>query len=174
MREADSLAELIMGIDTSLRSTGVAVIAKRGNSLSAIDFDVFKNSPSTSISNCLLNLHQKITRWIKYFSPDAVAIEDVFFCKNFKTAFVLGEARGAVITSCAISSVPVFEYSPRKVKQAVAGSGSADKLQVKKMVKHLLVINDDIPEDAADAMAIALCHVNSICLNKLLNVAKPI
>ncbi len=169
-----SPSERIMGIDTSLRSTGLAIITKKGNSFALADFDVIKNSSQASLSQCLLKLHNKVGEWLENFSPDAVAIEDVFYCKNFKTAFVLGEARGAVITICAMYDVPIFEYSPRKVKQAVVGSGSADKSQIIKMVKHILHLDADVPEDAADAMAIALCHANSISLNRLLKTVKPI
>jgi len=87
-----------------------------------------------------------------------VAIEGVFFCKNPKTAVILGEARGAVIAACTIAGLPMHEYAPRRVKQAVVGFGAAGKDQVRNMVARILNVPDDIPEDASDALAIAICH----------------
>lgn len=94
--------------------------------------------------------------------PDAVALEGGFFCKNVKTAVILGEARGVVIAACAGAGVPVYEYSPRRVKQAVVGFGNAGKEQVQKMVMAILRLDEKPHEDAADALAIALCHLHTV------------
>jgi len=94
--------------------------------------------------------------------PSAVAIEGVFFCKNVKTVLMLGEARGAVITACVAQGVPVYEYAPRLVKRAVVGFGGAEKEQVAKMVMTLLALREQPQEDAADALAIAICHLHNL------------
>lgn len=93
--------------------------------------------------------------------PDAAAIEGVFFCKNIKTVLMLGEARGVVIAACAVRGIPVYEYAPRRVKQAVVGIGSAEKAQVAKMVMTLLALREEPQEDAADALAVAICHLHN-------------
>ena len=93
--------------------------------------------------------------------PDAAAIEGGFFFKNAKTAMILGEVRGVVIAACAAAGVPVFEYSPRLVKQALTGFGGAQKDQVSKMVMAILGLKEKPQEDAADALAIAICHVHN-------------
>ena len=99
---------------------------------------------------------------INRLEPRAVAIEGVFFARNVKTSVVLGEARGAVIAAAAGAGLPVYEYQPRRVKQAVAAYGAAGKEQVRRMVMTLLNLEHEPPEDAADALAIAFCHLNTM------------
>lgn len=94
-------------------------------------------------------------------SPEEVAIEGAFFCKNIKTAMVLGEARGVAIATCAEAGLPIYEYAPRRVKQAVTGVGGAEKLQVMKMVMRLLGLADEVQQDAADALALAICRLQN-------------
>ena len=93
--------------------------------------------------------------------PEAAAIEGIFFCKNIKTVMMLGEARGVVIAACAVKGVPVYEYAPRRVKQAVVGFGGAEKGQVARMVMSLLALREEPQEDAADALALAICHLHN-------------
>lgn len=148
----------ILGIDTSLRSTGVAVIQSDGIRHQAITYGRIHAPANWPRSQCLVQLRDELEKIIREEKPDTVAIEGIFFCKNVKTAFILGEARGAVICTCASAGLPIFEYAPRKVKQGVVGRGAADKSQVATMVKNLFGLNEIPQNDAADALAIAYCH----------------
>lgn len=151
----------VLGIDTSLRSTGVGVVEAVGNRMSAVEFAVLKMPARAPHSACLRGLFERLGELIERAQPSAVAIEGAFFFKNAATAMVLGEARGTAIAACALKSVPVYEYAPRRVKQAVVGFGAADKSQVQKMVASLLGLREPPPEDASDAMALAICHLHS-------------
>ena len=113
------------------------------------------------LSACLLNLHKGIVDLIVRTQPGAVAIEGVFFSRNVKTSVTLGEARGVVIAACAAAGMPVYEYSPRRVKQALVGFGAAEKDQVRKMVMSILNLSESPVEDAGDALALAICHLHS-------------
>lgn len=148
----------ILGIDTSLRSTGYAVVESGGGRLRAVASGAIRSPARASHSTILLNLQRKIAELISSSAPDEAAIEGVFFCKNVKTAVTLGEARGAVLTACAASDLAVYEYPSRKVKQAVVGNGAAEKHQVRMMVMAILGLSSEPQEDAGDAMAIAICH----------------
>lgn len=151
-----------MGMDMSLRSSGLAVIESSGSALKAVEYRLVKNSPARLISQCLLHIFRDVADILGRCRPDAAAIEGVFFCKNFKTAVALGQARGAAIAACAAAGVPVYEYAPRRVKQAVVGCGAAGKEQVKKMAMLILNLKDEPGGDAADALAIAICHAHNI------------
>ena len=152
----------ILGIDTSLRSSGIGIVEMTGNRLSAVDYETVKVSSKASLSECLRSLHNAIDAAIERTHPDAAAIEGVFYCKNFKTAFVLGEARGVAIHACACRKLEVYEYAPRKVKQAIVGFGGASKKQIQEMITRLLALESAPREDEADALAIAICHLHSI------------
>jgi crossover junction endodeoxyribonuclease RuvC len=110
-------------------------------------------------SACLLAIQEGITDAIRKTQPQEIAIEGAFYCRNIRTAMTLGEARGAAIAACAAQGVPVFEYAPRRVKMAVVGVGSAEKEQVMKMVARLLGMDPEIQSDAADALALAITHM---------------
>ncbi|MBI3986077.1 MAG: crossover junction endodeoxyribonuclease RuvC, partial [Lentisphaerae bacterium] len=128
----------ILGVDTSLRSTGVAIVEAQGSRFSVVDYGLVRNAPRLPLSHCLCRLDRALRELIARHEPRAAAIEGIFFCKNVKTAVILGEARGVVIAACAASGLPVFEYSPRKVKESVVGNGAAGKEQVNKMIMTLL------------------------------------
>ena len=151
----------VLGVDTALRTTGVGVVEAAGSRLTAIHFGTLRNPPSRPLSGCLLALQDGIAELVAAHRPDTVAIEGVFFAKNVHTTRVLGEARGAIIAQCARLGLPVFEYEPRRVKQAVVGQGGAVKEQVQRMVMTLLHLPEAPAEDAADALAIALCHLHN-------------
>ena len=105
---------------------------------------------------------------VKKYKPNVLSIEEVFFGKNVKSALLLGHARGVAMLCASNNNMPVFEYSPRKIKQSITGNGNADKSQVKFMViRELDLKNLDFPDDASDALAIALCHNNQIKLDEL-------
>ena len=128
----------------------------------ALAYELIKNPPSRSRSACLAHLHHALSAIIAREKPDALAVEGVFFCKNLKTAVVLGEARGAVLAAAAAAGIPVHEYAPRRVKQAVVGHGNASKEQVRRMIMKLLNLQEEPHTDASDALAIALCHLQTV------------
>ena len=162
----------ILGIDTSLRSTGVGVIDARGSELRAIAYGRIRNKPKEPHSRCLENIFNSITELIEEHGPDCAAIEGAFFAKNAKTAMVLGQARGTAITACAVKGLAITEHSPRKVKSAVVGTGTAQKDQVAKMVMRLLNLTEQPQEDAADALAIAICHYHQLALPEEIRAKK--
>lgn len=151
----------VLGIDTSLRSTGVGVVDSQAGKMLAVEYGRIHNSDHLPLSECLRRIDAGIREIIDRTRPELAAIEDIFFARNARTAMVLGEARGVVIAVCATAGLPVYEYAPRRVKQSVTGVGSADKGQVRKMVMAVLGLTEAPQEDAGDALAIALCHVNS-------------
>mgnify|MGYP001074193532 CR=1 FL=1 len=150
----------VLGVDTSLRSTGVAVIEVDGRRLTKTAYKLVKSSRNLPASQCLHHLYTAIVGIIARQKPDAAAVEGIFYCRNIKTAVSLGEARGAVKAACAAGGVPVYEYTPRFVKQAVTGRGAASKEQVGKMVMLILNLDDMPQEDVSDALAIAICHIH--------------
>lgn len=154
----------ILGIDTSLRSTGVGIIEARGSELRAVAYGRIRNNPKDPHSLCLANIFNSITELIEEHAPDCAAIEGAFFAKNARTAMVLGQARGAAITACAKKGLEITEHSPRKVKQSLVGTGAAQKDQVAGMVVRLLNLSEQPQEDAADALAIAICHYHQLAL----------
>ncbi|MBC8206561.1 MAG: crossover junction endodeoxyribonuclease RuvC [Kiritimatiellales bacterium] len=150
----------ILGVDTSLRSSGVAVIEVTGQKMRALVYGRIQNKPVMTHSACLAEIHRQVDALITEFEPNEAAIEGAFFAKNAKTAMILGQARGSVLACCSLRTLPVYEYSPKSVKQAVVGVGSAQKDQVAKMVMRLLGLTEQPQEDAADALAIAITHAH--------------
>jgi crossover junction endodeoxyribonuclease RuvC len=144
-----------------MRSTGVGVVEAAGNRMCAVEYRVLKMPARAQHSACLKGLFEGLSDILERTRPAAVAIEGAFFFKNAATAMVLGEARGTAIAACTLKAVPVYEYAPRRVKQAVVGFGGADKSQVQKMVASMLGLREPAPEDASDAMALAICHLHS-------------
>lgn len=140
----------------------MGLLATDGVRHQAITYGTIKAPASWARSRCLANLASELKSLIETDKPDVVAIEGIFYSKNVKTAFILGEARGAVITTCATAGLPIHEYAPRKVKQGVVGRGNADKCQVAQMIKSLLGLNEIPQSDAADALAIAFCHATHL------------
>ncbi len=154
----------ILGIDTSLRSTGVGIVEVLGSELRAVAYGRIRNKPKVPHSLCLENIFNSITDLIEEHRPTCAAIEGAFFAKNANTAMILGQARGVAIAACARKGLEIAEHSPRKVKSAVVGTGTAQKDQVAKMVVRLLNLAEQPQEDAADALAIAICHYHQFSL----------
>lgn len=152
-----------------MRSTGYGVVDGVGNSYSGVCWGQIKNPAKRLHSECLAHLYRELQAVITETKPAAVALEGVFFSKNVRTAVILGQARGVVLATCALEGLPVYEYSPRSVKQAVVGNGNAHKEQVIMMVGRLLGINESLSDDAADAIALAICHLHQF---RRPNVAK--
>lgn len=151
---------IILGIDPGSRVTGYGLINAVGNKLEYIHCGCVKTA-SDSQPERLKTIFNELCQVIEEFSPQQAAVEEVFMGKNASSALKLGQARGSAMVACLSHDLPVAEYSARKVKQAVVGAGGADKLQVQHMVKALLAISDKIAEDAADALAVAICHANT-------------
>jgi crossover junction endodeoxyribonuclease RuvC len=150
----------ILGIDPGLATVGYGIVEKNGDILEGIDFGYISTPSDSQISPRLFTIYTNIKLLISRFSPDEMAVEKLFFCKNIRTALQVGEARGAILTAAASNTLPVFEYTPLQVKQAVAGYGRADKKQVQEMVRILLKLPEiPKPDDTADALAVALCHL---------------
>ena len=162
---------IVLGIDTSLRSTGYGVLAVEGNRMRMLDCGNIRNGPKLPLTACLKAIHGKVAALIGEHRPDVVAVEAVIYGKNAGTMLVLGEARGAVLTAAADAGLPVYEYEPRRMKKAICGNGLAEKEQIQRMVKTLLNLSELPQNDAADALGLAICHVHS---NSLLATAKPI
>lgn len=158
----------VLGVDTSLRSSGVAVVETNGNSVKPVEYGTIKVPDNRLVSECLRRIDEGLTDLIGRTRPGAVAVEGAFFCKNARTAMILGQARGAAIAACARAGLPVYEYSPRKVKQALVGYGAASKEQVRRMVMSITGIRAEIEEDAGDALAIAICHLHNRTKHELL------
>ena len=151
---------LILGIDPGSRTTGYGVLEVNGNKFRYIDCGCI-NTGAGELPERLKIIFEGVQQVIDRHQPNEAAIEEVFMGRNAASALKLGQARGAAMTACLSLDLPVSEYSARQVKQAVVGGGSAQKGQVMHMVKALLSISDNIAEDAADALAIAICHANT-------------
>ena len=157
---AASSHERVLAIDPSLRGTGYAVL-ERESALGkprALTWGVVKNPASMLQTGCLLAINQTIRDIVNEYHPTVAAFESVIFVQSYKTAIILGCARGAALLAAAGAGLPVFEYAPKRVKQAVVGRGAADKSQVAFMVRALLGLTETPSPDAADALAVGLTH----------------
>lgn len=148
----------LLSIDPSIRNTGYAVLEQAGRKPAALTWGVISNPAALEQSRCLVAIHNQIRALVEEFQPDACAFEGVIFVQSRLTAIQLGAARGAAILACAQRGLPIYEYAPKRVKQAVVGRGSAQKEQVAFMVRALLELKETPPHDAADALAIGLTH----------------
>lgn len=151
----------VLGIDTSLRGTGLGLVAGRGTAMRALWHATLRIPARVPLSECLLTIRRDVSAALAALSPAAAAIEGIFFCKFAKTALLLGHARGVVVACCAEAGVPVYEYEPRRVKQAVVGYGAAPKEQMQRMMGSMLRLATPPPEDEADALALAVCHLHN-------------
>jgi len=161
------MTKIILGIDPGIADTGYGVIKKEGSRVVCLDFGSVKTKPDDSLPRRLEILHQELTEIIKRYQPDLAAIEQLFFNKNVSTALIVGQARGVALLTLQENRLPVYDFTPSQVKQAVAAYGKASKKQVQKMIK--LILKLDVlpqPDDAADALALALCALNTsiLCL----------
>ena len=157
-----------MGLDPGLIQTGFGIINVRDNDTILIDYGIIRPSQKDNLSNRLLTIFNDVCNIIMDYKPKVFAIEDIFFGKNVKSAMRLGQARGASMVAAASNKIPIYEYSARKVKQSLTGNGNAKKKQVQFMVKASLQM-DHMPEpiDAADALAVAICHNHQFRMDDL-------
>ena len=163
----------ILGIDPGLRSTGFGVIEVNGNQMTALCHGHIGNPPDLLPSRCLVRSRDVVTKLIDDYKPGVVAIEGLVYVQNTRIAFTLGQVRGVIIAVAAGNNLSIYEYAPRKVKQAVTGLGGAGKTQVGNMVKAMLSLPEIPQADAADALALAICHAQS-CRGVQINPPKQI
>ena len=152
---------VILGIDTSLRSTGYGAISAEGSRLKTLGYGTIRNSPKAPLTECVSHIYSRMSELLEEYAPDSVAVESVIYGKNAMTMLVLGEARGAVLAAAASRGVPVYEYEPRRMKKSVCGNGLAEKEQIQRMVKTLLNLPELPQNDAADALGLAICRTHS-------------
>jgi crossover junction endodeoxyribonuclease RuvC len=150
---------VVMGIDPGVASTGFGVVRAAGGQMSAVDGGVIEAPPGESLEVRLARIHDELDQLVAWHEPGAVALEDLYFGKNVRSAIAVGQARGVAMLAAAKHGIPCFDYTPQAVKMAVCGSGSAGKRQVQQMVGSLLGLpQPPESEHAADALAVAICH----------------
>ncbi|MFA6306576.1 MAG: crossover junction endodeoxyribonuclease RuvC [Patescibacteria group bacterium] len=154
--------KIILGIDPGIADTGFGIIKNENNKLTCLGYGSIKTSPKLNLADRLEIINLELTKLIKKYKPDLIAIEELFFCNNAKTALIVGQARGVVVLTAKLNKITSVEFTPYEVKQAVSTYGHAKKDQVQRMVKIILNLKElPKPDDAADALAIAVCAVNS-------------
>jgi len=151
----------ILGIDPGTATTGFGVVDREYNNCKAVDYGIIETTPDLDMPERLKRIHEGICWLIEEYQPDELVVEELFFNRNVTTAITVGQARGVVLLAAAQHNIPTSEYTPMQVKQAITGYGGADKKQVQMMVKNILKLATiPRPDDAADALAIAVCHSN--------------
>lgn len=167
------MAQRVLCIDPALRNAGYAVLEAAHppgpglrlppgqRSIKALAFGVIRNPAKLPQSQCLAAIHAALSEVIAEFHPTVCAIESVIYVQSYKTAIVLGAARGAAMLAAIQAGLAIYEYPPKRVKQAVVGRGAADKQQVAFMVRSLLGLKETPPHDAADALAIGITHLQA-------------
>lgn len=156
----------VLGIDPGSRITGYGLVEQQGSRLVHVDNGAIFTDKAQDFPGRLKLIFVGITAVIEEYRPDAVAVEDIFFSTNVNSALKLGQARGAAISAAVHADLPVFEYTALQVKKAVVGQGKAAKEQVQKMVCALLSLPEIAQADASDAVAVAICHLNSYKLRE--------
>jgi crossover junction endodeoxyribonuclease RuvC len=158
------MSKIILGIDPGLADTGFGLIEKgKGGKISCLSYGSIKTKAGLPMAERLEILNNELKKIIKKYQPALAAVEELFFQNNAKTAIMVGQARGVILLTCRKNKISIAEFTPLQVKQTIAGFGRADKQQVQKMVKLLLNLKEiPKPDDAADALAIAISAVNEI------------
>ncbi len=163
----------VLGIDPGSETLGWGVVEGENLKYKLIDFGTVKSSPKEKFSKRLLKVYLGVSEIIEKFQPDVISIEEAFYAVNVNVAMKLGQVRGAMLLLGELSNLEIAEYSPRLVKQTVVGYGNAEKHQVQEMVRLLLRLQKaPEPHDAADALAIAICHFHHAGAQNRINIAK--
>jgi len=151
----------ILGIDPGTRVVGYGIIETAGSRIAPVTFGVVRARPGDSYAVRLRRIFEGLTRIVREYRPDEAAIEEAFYGKSVSAALRMGEGRGVAIVAAALQDLPLWQYSPAEVKKSVVGSGRAHKVQIQEMVRMLLGLPEvPEPQDAADALAVAICHSN--------------
>lgn len=159
---------IVLGIDPGLANTGFGVVQRRSGRYAALDGGVVTTRPGVALERRLAQVFEEVEELIRRYEPDAVALEELYFGANARSAFAVGQARGVVMLAAGRRGIACASYTPQQVKQAVCGSGRAGKEQVARMVQALLALEaPPAPDHAADALAVALCHANHSPLRAL-------
>ncbi len=157
----------IMGIDPGIAIVGVGVVERAGNAYKEIYHGAITTPAHTPIERRLIDIYGGLNALLDKYRPDAVSVEELFFNNNAKTVIAVGQARGVILLAAMQAGVPIFEYTPLQVKQALTGYGRAEKKQIQQMMKAMLGLEAvPKPDDVADALAIAVCHGNSVRFNQ--------
>jgi crossover junction endodeoxyribonuclease RuvC len=151
---------IVLGIDPGTKITGYGVVEKNKSGVQQITYGEIKIKKGALLSLGLKKIFAGLMEIVEEHKPDAIAIEDIFYGKNVKSLIKQGQARGVSILVASQNNIPIYEYSPLEIKKAVVGYGRAEKRQVQHMVKAILGLSEIPPEDASDALAIAICHSN--------------
>lgn len=164
---------IIIGIDPGYAIVGIGVIEYVGNKFRTLEYNAITTPAGMPTTDRLKKIYEEMSMYLDKYHPDAVAIEELFFNSNQKTAINVAQARGVLLVSVANRNIPICEYTPLQVKQSVTGYGRADKKQIQSMVKMILGLNAiPKPDDAADALAIAICHAHSNKMNNMFGINK--
>ena len=159
---------IVLGIDPGLAATGYGVVAQRGGRLLALDGGVIDTPSDRPVAARLCELFDRVGGLLDEHAPAAVALEALYFGQNVRTAFAVGQARGVAVLAAGRRALPCVDYTPQQVKSAVCGSGRAAKGQVQEMVGRLLALPEPPrPDHAADALAVAICHLNHAPMREL-------
>lgn len=162
---------VILGVDPGYAIVGIGVIGYKGNKFRPITYTAITTPAKMNTVDRLKKIYDGMIEIIEKYKPDAMAIEELFFNSNQKTAINVAQARGVILVAATNCGLPISEYTPLQVKQSVTGYGRADKKQIQEMVKMLLHLNViPKPDDAADGLALAICHAHSNKMNKLLDL----
>lgn len=157
----DGEASIVLGIDPGTTRMGFGVVVGDGRTLRALDYGVVKTRREGSLADRLEDIYGELIDLIDQHRPDAAVVEKLFFTKNVQTAFAVGQARGVALLALTHRHVPIAEYTPQAIKAAVSGYGKGNKAQIQTMVRMLLNLESiPQPDDAADALAAAICHHN--------------
>jgi crossover junction endodeoxyribonuclease RuvC len=149
---------IILGIDPGFARTGFGVVEEKNKNLRAVTYGCLSTPAGLSFEKRLKKIHDGLTNLIKKYRPEVCAVEKIFFCKNAKTAIDVGQARGVVVMTAEEKNLKIREFTPLQVKQFITGYGKAEKQQIQKMVKIILGLKEiPKPDDAADALALAIC-----------------
>jgi crossover junction endodeoxyribonuclease RuvC len=160
---------LVLGIDPGTAITGYGLVKGEDDDLTLVAYGAITTSSDQPLPERLQRIYEELTALIEERQPAAVAVEELFFSKNVRTALSVGQARGVVLLAAANAGLPIHEYTPLQVKQAITGYGRATKDQVQQMVRMLLALDSvPQPDDAADAIAVAICHIHSAKLTAML------
>jgi len=160
---------LVIGIDPGTATTGFGVVREnKDGDLIAVDYGIIQTPTNLDMPERLLELHKKLTVILLLHHPESGAVEKLFFERNIRTALSVGQGRGVCMLALAQAGIKMAEYTPLEVKQAISGYGRADKNQISQMVQAILGLpNQPYPDDASDALAIAICHIHSAKFNTL-------
>ncbi|MBC8444823.1 MAG: crossover junction endodeoxyribonuclease RuvC [Chloroflexi bacterium] len=166
---------LVLGLDPGLAITGYGLVRESSNGdLALVEYGAITTYAGQPMPDRLLAIDRELETLLLRYRPEVVAIEELFFCKNVTTALAVGQARGVAILGIARSGVPLYEYKPMVIKQAITGYGKAPKSQVQEMVRLLLNLAQvPQPDDAADGVAVAICHLYNVRLNSLVSAQSP-